>query len=79
MAKFITVNTVYAVGLTGELRAINSEATAESIYGTDWNKQVDDISDVFFSNYRFGDEITSSTDFDPDAVKEAISRIDQIL
>ncbi len=79
MVKFITVNTVYAVGLDGELRAINSEATASSIYGSDWNQQVDDISDVFYSNYTFGNAITSRTDYDPEGVSASVSRIDEIL
>ncbi len=79
MVKFITVNTVYAVGEDGKLRAIDSEATAKSIYGSTWNKKIDDISDAFFGNYKFGDAIDSASDFDPDAVEASVDSIDDIL
>ena len=79
MVKFITVNTVYVVGEDGKLRAIDTEATAKSIYGSTWNKQIDDISDAFFGNYKFGDVINSASDFDPDAVEASVSSIDDIL
>lgn len=79
MVKFITVNTVYAVGEDGKLRAIGSEEIAASIYGSTWNKKIDDISDAFFGNYKFGDAIDSTSDFDPDVVEESVDSIDDIL
>lgn len=79
MVKFITVNTVYAVGEDGELRAIDSEETAASIWGDDWNQQIDDISDAFYGNYEFGDDIDSTSDFDPDEVEDSVGSIDEIL
>lgn len=79
MVKFITVNTVYAVGNEGELRAIDSEDTAISIWGSTWNTQVDDISDAFFGNYTFGEDIDSTSDFDPDEVEDSVDSIDDIL
>ncbi len=79
MVKFLTVNTVYAVGTDGELRAIASEEVAKSIWGSTWNKQIDDISDAFYSNYRFGEGIDSTSDFDPEAVEASVTDILDIL
>ncbi|MEK7632767.1 MAG: YCF48-related protein [Patescibacteria group bacterium] len=79
MVKFITVNTVYAVGEAGELRGIASEEVAKSIWGSDWNTQIDDISDAFHGNYTFGDDINSTSDFDPDAVEASVTDIADIL
>ncbi len=58
MVKFQTVNTVYAVSKGGILRAIPDEATAKAMYGSNWNQQIDDISDAFFSHYTFGTAIS---------------------
>lgn len=79
MVKFATVNTVYAVDSDGKLRAIDSEATASALYGSDWNTKIDDISDAFFGNYSFGTGITSSADYDPADVLASVSSIDDIL
>ncbi len=79
MVKFITVNTVYGVGSSGELRAIASEDVAKSIWGSDWNTQIDDISDAFFGNYTFGASIDSTSDFDPTVVKESVESILEIF
>jgi photosystem II stability/assembly factor-like uncharacterized protein len=79
MVKFVTVNTVYGVGTDGELRAIASEDVAESIWGSAWNTLIDDISDAFFGNYRFGEDIDSTSDFDPDEVKDSVTDIADIF
>lgn len=79
MVKFVSQNTVYAVGEAGELRAVASEDVATSIWGSDWNTQIDDISDAFYGNYHFGDDINSTSDFDPDAVESSVTDIVDIL
>ena len=79
MVKFVSQNTVYAVGEAGELRAVASEDVASSIWGSDWNTQIDDISDAFYGNYTFGDDIKSTSDFDPDAVESSVTNIIDIL
>jgi hypothetical protein len=58
LVKFTTAPKVYAVAPNGVLRWVVDEATAVALYGVDWNKWVVDVSDVFFVNYRFGDNIT---------------------
>ncbi len=79
LVKFESLKTVYAVTKGGVLRAIDSEETAASIYGKDWNTLVDVISDAFFSKYHFGEPITDATGYDPDAEKEAVKTIDANL
>ena len=64
MVKFQTLNTVYAVARGGVLRAIASETVAQDLYGSTWNKQIDDISDAFYGNYSFGEDIESASDYD---------------
>jgi len=63
MVKFQTSPQVYAVSKGGVLRAISSEVVAGALYGTAWNKHIDDISDVFYKNYTFGTSVTSASDF----------------
>ena len=65
MVKFQTSPQVYAVAKGGILRAIASESIAAGLYGSDWNKKIDDISDVFYGDYKFGEPIVLSTDYDP--------------
>jgi photosystem II stability/assembly factor-like uncharacterized protein len=72
MVKFQTVHTVYAVERYGVLRAIASEEVATDLYGDDWNQQIDDISDAFFGNYEFGDNIDEAADYD---VQEAVDSV----
>lgn len=58
--KMIKINsdpTVYVVSAGGTLRAIQSEAVAKELYGTAWNKNIDDVPDGFFSNYKKGGSI----------------------
>lgn len=75
MVKFQSLNTVYCVAAGGELRGITSEDVAISLFGSDWNTQIDDISDAFHNNYSYGDDIDSTSDFDPDAVYDSIDTI----
>lgn len=63
LVKFQTVPTVFAVESKGVLHAVTTEEIAAFLYGTDWNKKVDDISDVFFSDYTFGAKIQTVNDF----------------
>ena len=60
MVKIISDPKVYAVSRGGLLRWIGTEEIAKALYGNDWNKQIDDVSDAFFFNYRIGDPITSA-------------------
>jgi hypothetical protein len=75
MVKFATLNKVYVVGKGGALRWVTSEAVAKGLYGDDWNKKIDDISDAFFTNYNFGTDVAATTDYDPAAEQESVPSI----
>lgn len=75
LVKFPSVPTVYAVGRYGELRPIASEPLARELYGDDWAKKVDDVSEAFYGNYRIGEPITSHADFDVDAIVHSVNSI----
>jgi len=64
LVKITTDPKVYAVDAFGTLRWIVSEEVAESLYGADWAKQVDDVPDIFFTNYVVGSPIFDVSDFD---------------
>lgn len=65
MLKINTDPKVYAVDAHGALRWIVSEALAKALYGVNWQKQINDISDAFFINYKIGAPINKVSDFNP--------------
>ena len=77
MVKFQTVNKVYAVARDGKLRWIGNEGLAKDLYGADWNKKVDDVSDAFYVNYSFGSDIKNNTDYSPTSESDTNKTIDQ--
>lgn len=88
MIKLQTNSNVYAVDFNGLLHWVDSEELANEIYGTDWNKKIDDLNDAFRPNYDFGDAMTSAAEFDAldKAVKaknievnQNISNLDQFV
>lgn len=65
MVKFVTLNKVYVVGRGGVLRWVATEEIARALYGDNWNTKIDDIPDTFYTNYTFGADINSATEFNP--------------
>lgn len=63
MVKLMTDPKVYAIDKGGLLRWITSEAVAKALYGTTWNKMIDDLNDSFFADYEMGDPITDASQF----------------
>ncbi len=63
-SKMIKINTdpkVYYVDEGGSLYWVSSESLATEMYGSNWNQQIDDVPDGFFSNYTItGDEAVAS-------------------
>lgn len=51
MVKFTTDNKVYLHVGNRHLRWVASEAAARDLFGPDWNRHIDDISDVFYTDY----------------------------
>lgn len=72
MVKFLTDPKVYAVAQDRTLRWVPTESWAVSLYGSTWNRQIDDISDAFYTDYRFGTEISSSATYSPSATRSLI-------
>jgi len=58
MIKIESDPKVYAVAPGGLLRWVTSEAIATSLYGTTWNRQIDDVPVSFFTRYTVGASIT---------------------
>ncbi len=51
---------VYAVEPSGKLRWVESEAVASALYGSGWATRVDDVPDVFFSDYTPSASLSSA-------------------
>jgi hypothetical protein len=65
LIKVATDPKVYAVGAEKTLRWLKTESVARDCYGVSWAKNVDDVSDVFFSDYQIGAPISAKGDYDP--------------
>ncbi len=63
MIKIESDPKAYAVDRQGTRRWVTSEAAAIALYGSDWNKKIDDVPDAFFSNYPEGASIENTSDF----------------
>ena len=63
MVKLQSDPKVYAVDNGAVLRWVTSPAVAESLYGKDWAKFIDDLNDSFFVDYTIGNPIYSVSDY----------------
>jgi len=63
MVKIQSDPKTYAIAHGGSLRWVQTEALASCLWGSNWNTQIDDISDAFFVNYQVGFAITSCADY----------------
>jgi hypothetical protein len=59
LVKITTDPRVYAVDRNGMLRLMITPAIAAKYYGAAWNKNVADIPDTFFTNYKIGTSINN--------------------
>ncbi len=75
MVKIQTDPKVYAVDAGGTLRWVNSESVARTLYGSDWNRQIDDVPDAFFVNYVVGEPVNAAADFSPSQVRARVGTI----
>jgi len=65
MIKVTTAPKTYVVEGGGIIRWVKSEEMAETYYGLNWNEDIDDVPDAFFTNYREGTSIEKSSDYSP--------------
>ncbi len=75
MVKITSDPKVYAVDKNGSLRWVTSEAVAIALYGSNWNKMIEDIPDGFFVNYTVDGNINAVADFNVSAVTAAATSI----
>ena len=52
----------YVVETGGTIRWVTTEAAAAGLFGANWNQRINDISEVFFPNYKVGTDLSSATD-----------------
>ena len=57
MVKIMSDPKVYAVARGGVLRWVSTQEKARELYGSTWNKMIDDVPDSFFVNYAIGEPI----------------------
>ncbi|MBI2099524.1 Ig-like domain-containing protein [Candidatus Uhrbacteria bacterium] len=79
MIKLQTVPKVYAVAKGAKLRWVQTEEVARALYGADWNKKIDDVSDALFTDYMEETTITSSADYGPATETTNAPTIDDTL
>jgi len=75
MLKILSDPRVYAISKNGILRAIGSEAVAAALYGPTWNKQIDDLADSFFVNYKVGAPISAAASYDKETIRASAPTI----
>lgn len=75
MVKITTDPTVYVVSKNGILRSVPSEAIASSLYGSNWNQQIDDVPDAFFINYKVGSPLASASEYEKALLASAVPNI----
>ncbi len=63
MVKITTDPKVYVITKGGVLKAIPSETVAKALFGALWNKQIDDVPDAFFINYKVGMALVTENDY----------------
>lgn len=77
MVKIDTDPRTYAVAEGGTLRHVSTEQVAIDLYGNDWNTQIHDLPDGFFTNYTIGEPITTSAQYNPAEATAATISINQ--
>lgn len=75
MVKIDSDPRTYAVAEGGMLRWIESEAIATALYGDNWATKINDLPDVFFTNYDVGPSIRHPDEYILRHVLEATDTI----
>lgn len=77
MVKLTTDPKVYAVDQGGVLRHVATEQLAETLFGLNWKKMIDDLPDAFFFSYRVGTPIEMASEYQPANVRTQTTTIAQ--
>jgi len=75
LVKFQTDTKTYLPTKGGVLRWVQTESVANTYFGSNWNQQVDDISEAFYINYKFGEAVANPIDLSLDIVRTSVSSI----
>lgn len=76
LIRISTDDRIFAVAHGGVLRPIN-EQTAAAVFGPQWKSLVDMLQDYYFTNYTIGTQVSSLTDYSPEAERGRSNTIDQ--
>jgi|JI8StandDraft_1071087.scaffolds.fasta_scaffold00040_23 hypothetical protein len=79
LVKFQTDTKTYLPTKGGVLRWVTSEQIARQWFGANWNANVDDISEAFFSNYSIGAAVNNALDVSPEGSGAQVNSIDRDL
>jgi len=77
MLKIATDPKVYVVLRGAVLRLVADERMAGDLYGPYWNRAIDDVPDVFFTDYSLGAPLQSANDYSPLIVAAGTGMIDE--
>ncbi len=75
MVKIESDPKVYAIDRLGARRYVATEAVAVALYGSNWNKMIDDVPDAFFSNYPEGAALTAGASWTATAATGSVTSI----
>ena len=75
LVKFQTDPKTYLVTKGGVLRWAQTEDVARGWFGANWNQHVDDITEAFYVNYKFGQPVANALDLPVD-IAQNVSTID---
>jgi hypothetical protein len=79
LVKFATDPKVYAVSSNRVLRWVKTEAAAQALYGSTWNRQVDDVFDTFYVDYSFGSNIEAASDYNRTSIQASARYVSDAL
>jgi hypothetical protein len=79
MIKFPSDNKVYAVEGKRSLRWVTTGFLAQELYGSNWAKKINDISEAFAASYQYGSDITSAADFNVSRETTQAATIETVL
>lgn len=79
LVKFQTDPKVYLPTKGGILRWAKTEEIVRTWFGADWNKSVDDISEAFYVNYKFGEVINGPYDVSLEVLRDTARTVNANL
>ncbi len=76
LVKFQTDPKTYIITKGGVLRWAKTEGVARGWFGVNWNQRVDDVSEAFYANYKFGVPVENALDLALDVIQSTAPTID---